>query len=1169
MMKASNQTLKFLVFLFLILPSAISSLYSKTLFVPNQYRTIQFAINGARTGDTVLVDDGIYYENLRINKNIVLASRFIIDKAPSHVSNTIIDGSKPSNVLKASVIYISGTTDTNCVIVGFTLRRGTGTYLHVPPDPIWNSIPYGFSVHNIAGGGILIDNASARIAYNIVTENSLSTRYKNNFSFGAGIGSNDSTYGKNIPPYIIVEHNTVIHNISDGDEFAEGGGVDIGQPGIIRFNTITDNRTTSHKRSVGGGVNLCQNSNFDLLLDGNYICRNYADIGAGMIVSSGFIRRGRSIVTNNIFVDNEAFEVGGGVHVGGDSYVLFINNTVVRNTALASGGGIFVEKESHCSLINNIIWGNNEEELSVHGDFQAISNLIEGGHTGRDNIRDDPKFLPDDSLYRLSPNSPCIGTGTDRISIIEKSFPMPDHDYFGRQRPVPYGTSYDIGAIESSFEPSFTATKIRETRNASSDSKFKFTIVIDQITLGDRDPVTSKIIRAGKMHTILIVNDSTRYTLNDSLPVPAFIISPENNLIELELIGRAMQRDKGINVSFWFEGLDSYVSLLPKAHEVIYRCYSELKPGKYKLFFQPQDQENIIRYTNKFFIEIIVLPYWYQRWWAYAVFGFGVIGIAIGFYQMQVVRIRLAQKLSREQLQADKITEMSNVKSRFLANISHELRTPLTMIIGPIDALIAQTSDQELKEQLGYIQRNSRKLLRLIEQLLQFSRLESGKIRLRVSPMDVIPFLRRITGYYISQAAKNQIDLQFVSSVDTIHGMIDAEKIEHILQNCISNALKYTHSGGSITIRTWQEKNELVFSIKDTGDGIAPEHLPHVFDRFYRVDPTHKMEGTGIGLSLSRELAEVHRGTIFLDSELGKGTMVTVRIPLTGYTETEFSSVPYVPQEIETKNSTSSPLPEPPSGEKDELPIILIAEDNIDARGFIRLQLSKQYTVIEALDGEDALNKTKFQIPDLVISDVMMPKKNGWELCRELKKDERTSHIPVILLTALAEKEDKLKGLDSGADDYLVKPFDANELHSRVRNLLEIRTKLRESYGKTVPLKLGEVFVTALDDAFLDKAFGIVNAHLSESEFSVEAFAHEMFLSRTQLQRKIKAVTNFSPSDFIRHLRLQRAKELLEKNAGTVAEIADRVGFNNHSYFAKCFQEQFGILPNHIRNPHK
>lgn len=1151
-----------MIYFFLLLVSG--ALFGNTFRVPHKYSTIQSAINAANIGDTVVVDEGVYYENIRIDKNIVLASRFIVDQNTSHISNTIIDGSKPHDSLKASCIHISGETDSHCIILGFTIRRGLGTYVHAPTEEGLNPSVSGFSEYWIGGGGIFANNTGARIAYNVITENKLATRINNNFTYGAGIAGFDSTYGKHLPAPIVIEHNTVCNNISSGS-YAEGAGINVWQPGIIQHNTIVSNRTFSSSRSIGGGVVIGFTGDYDLVADGNYICDNVAGIGGGMLISSGTFRRGRGIITNNIIANNKAFEVGGAANIAEGAYALLVNNTIVGNKAMASGGGLNVTVGSHATVVNNIIWGNETEQISMWGDVQAITNDIEGGFPGRNNIHDDPKFLFGDSLFQLLPNSPCLGTGTDSIRIFQQQFPIPDHDFAGHVRPFPHGTSCDIGARESSFElPSISADILLE-RISSLDSRVKLTMIIEQTALGERDAMTSEITRAGKMNATLIVNDSLQSVIYTNNPMPQFTLPPGDNLIELEIIGKGVNKPKGINVYFWLEGFDPHVSILRKNIGKAYNYYANIKPGKYKLIFQPQDQERIIGHTNRVAVEIIVPLYWYQRWWAYVVYGIVVIGIAFGFFRVQINRLQLKQKLLEEQLNAEKADELSKLKSRFLANVSHELRTPLTTIVGPIEQLDVMHRDKQSQNYLSMIKRNSQRLLRLIELLLQYSRLESGTITLRVAYEDAVVIFRRITGYFSSPAAKKQIELKFISEQDVIMGLVDAEKLEHILQNCISNAIKFTPPGGTVTVLVQKENNDLLFSVRDTGIGIAPEHLTHIFERFYRVETTHKTEGTGIGLSLSKELAVIHHGTIHLESELGKGTIVTTRIPLSGYGDSEIISNQKEDSSAQKTASVSSLSPAvEPTAEVEEQPIILIAEDNDDARAFICAQLVKTYTIIEAEDGIEALNKTKFQIPDLVISDVMMPKKDGYELCDELKRDERTCHIPVILLTALADKENKLEGLKIGADDYLLKPFDSAELMTRVQNLIENRKKLREVFSKTAPLKLGEIPAASLDDAFLAKAMSIVEKHIAQPEFSVEFLAHAIFLSRTQLQRKLKAITNLAPGDFIRHLRLQRAKELLENNTGTIAEIADSVGFSHHSYFAKAFLEKFGMLPSEV-----
>jgi DNA-binding response OmpR family regulator len=365
------------------------------------------------------------------------------------------------------------------------------------------------------------------------------------------------------------------------------------------------------------------------------------------------------------------------------------------------------------------------------------------------------------------------------------------------------------------------------------------------------------------------------------------------------------------------------------------------------------------------------------------------------------------------------------------------------------------------------------------------------------------------------------------------------------------------------------ESGSLEITVSDTGIGITEEKIPRIFDRFYRVDETHTTEGTGIGLALTKELVELHHGTIVVQSTPGEGSVFTVRLPIqqSAYApdetvesgpQTERREYP-VPEASVVKPESAAPAP--PAGGK---PIVLIVEDNADLRAYIREYLEAEYAVQEALDGKTGYDRAVEFVPDIVISDVMMPEMDGIELCRALKQDVRTSHVPVILLTARADADSKIEGLEIGADDYVTKPFDSKELVARVHNLIDQRRQLRKKFSAGVVLKPGEVAVSSLDDAFLQKAISIVEKRLSDEKFTVEELAVEMGMSRVQVHRKLTALTNQSASEFIRYMRLHRGMELLRKNAGTVSEIAYMVGFGKPSNFARWFQEQFGVLPSSV-----
>ncbi|MCD4732276.1 MAG: response regulator, partial [Bacteroidales bacterium] len=521
---------------------------------------------------------------------------------------------------------------------------------------------------------------------------------------------------------------------------------------------------------------------------------------------------------------------------------------------------------------------------------------------------------------------------------------------------------------------------------------------------------------------------------------------------------------------------------------------------------------------------------------------------------------------------------------------------------------------------LNMMQRNALRLQNLINQLLSLSKLESGKMKLKVKEEDIVSLSKGYTQSFESLAKQKNIKLEFKSKEENIKVYLDHDKYEKILYNLISNAFKFTLEGGRIVVEVTplppsrgdnpeppisplegethalsplEGGRGVSISISDTGHGIPPEKLPHIFDRFYQADDnnTKDLEGTGIGLALTRELVELHHGKISVDSEISKGTTFKVELQMgkEHFRTQDFVSVDE-PEEKEgdpltTVEQESSPeIVTEPEGNKEKIeeevlteenvkPLLMVVEDNADMRHYIRSNISGDFRLTEAEDGEQGYEKAIDKVPDLIISDVMMPKMDGMELCRKLKTDERTSHIPVILLTAKASMEDRLEGLETGADDFLTKPFDQQELLIRVKNLLHQRRKLREKFtqnakqlGLSQVLNLPESDLNSTDQKFMSKVVDIVTTHLDDEGFTIETFRKEIAMSKTQLYKKLKSLVGQSPSSFIRTIRLNHAAELLKINKGTVSEIAFEVGFNNLSYFSKCFQEQFGVLPSEFNN---
>ncbi|MEZ4886552.1 MAG: ATP-binding protein [Chitinophagales bacterium] len=515
--------------------------------------------------------------------------------------------------------------------------------------------------------------------------------------------------------------------------------------------------------------------------------------------------------------------------------------------------------------------------------------------------------------------------------------------------------------------------------------------------------------------------------------------------------------------------------------------------------------------------------------------------------------------------------ELDQMKSRFFANISHEFRTPLTLVLGPIGEVITKQKNDKNKSLLQMAEHNAQRLLELINQLLDLSKLEAGKMKLKASEQNLTPLLKGITMSFESYATRKDIRLHFASQKDDVWVYVDVDKIEKIFYNLLSNALKFTNEQGEIAVLMTEQKEWVEIQVQDSGIGISASRLPHIFNRFYQVDnsETREQEGTGIGLALVKELVELHRGKIDVKSTPQKGTTFTLlfhrgKQHLTEHEVVEYTStsINKTPNLIEFSERDSLQLTSNPVFRfNKKFPTVLVIEDHADVRAYIKQYLVDSFHILEAINGQDGIEKALEHLPDLIISDVMMPKKNGYEVCQTLKTDQRTSHIPIILLTAKAAQEEKIEGLEIGADDYLVKPFDTQELEVRVRNLIAVRRQLRKSFADAPKIEPEAIQTNSVDKAFLEKICNIIEANLSNEQFSVEMLVEEVGMSRSQINRKLKALTDESANKFIRSLRLQKAAEMLRQKVGNVSEIAFETGFSSTSYFTKCFRDKYGTTP--------
>lgn len=553
--------------------------------------------------------------------------------------------------------------------------------------------------------------------------------------------------------------------------------------------------------------------------------------------------------------------------------------------------------------------------------------------------------------------------------------------------------------------------------------------------------------------------------------------------------------------------------------------------------------------------------------------GLILLALSMG-YRTNILKLQEAEAL--------RLKDKDELKNKLYTHITHEFRTPLTLIQGMANQIEkAAIKDRRIAAKL--IQRNSQNLLNLVNQMLDLSKLEDGNLSLNWVQGDVVKFVLYVEESFQSYAKMRGIDVQFFSELEIVLMDYDEVKLQQIISNLLSNAIKFTPENGKISLHLTviedkiESKNKyLQIQVKDSGSGIPAEQLPYIFDRFYSNDNTFQKQsnGTGIGLTLTKELVELVGGTMTAQSELGKGTEFKILLPITRKAplQENISNLPLItltpeaniPQIEDTNIDLSTPQP-----------ILLLIEDNPDVAFYIKSCLQNDYQMLFAQDGEKGIEKAIETVPDIIISDVMMPKKNGFIVCETLKKEERTSHIPIILLTAKADDHSKIKGLKSKADVYLTKPFQKEELVLQLKNLIEIRQQLQAKYRqfshdlhqiKSFVIKKEEKPIIAPEEIFLKKILDILEKNYQDDTFGLPELCQVMSMSRSQLFRKLKALTGKSTTQFIRSFRLKKAKILLETTDKTVSEIAFEVGYNNLGYFSKTFLKEFGVLPSIVRN---
>jgi signal transduction histidine kinase/ligand-binding sensor domain-containing protein/DNA-binding response OmpR family regulator len=638
-------------------------------------------------------------------------------------------------------------------------------------------------------------------------------------------------------------------------------------------------------------------------------------------------------------------------------------------------------------------------------------------------------------------------------------------------------------------------------------------------------------------------------------------LSPNNNFFSIEFASMSLLHPEKTRYRYRLEGFndDWFVTSSDQRRAT----FTNLDPGEYAFIVQTTNSDGIWSSNGKA-LRIVVLPPFWKTNLAFALYMMVLLGGLLVARRLIVAREQLKFNVQNERTAAQRLHELDMMKIKFFTNVSHEFRTPLTLIITPLEKLLKSRADGDDHKQLQMIQRNARRLLNLVNQLLDFRRIEIEEVKLNSSKGDLVQFISDLVASFSDLSEKKNIALDFETKVAKLETLFDQDKLEKVLFNLLSNAFKFTPENGRVKVELSVESDPdptWVIRVQDTGIGIPKEMHQKIFERFfqYELPDSFVNQGSGIGLSIAAEFVKLHRGTIDVESEPGGGSVFIVKIPIVDIHSVTSPQVPVLDTDASFVDVTSYHEQEKAHDEKK--PVILLIDDNEDFLFYLKDNLKSFYNIVEAENGKLGWEKATSVLPDLIVSDVMMPGMNGIDLCRKLKSNVATSHIPVILLTARSSQEQKIEGFEAGANDYITKPFSFQILESRIKNLLTVRALGHKQFQKHFDIKVSEVQVASVDEKLVSDAVKLVEENLGKSDFSVEEMSRMLAMSRVQLYKKLHSLTGKTPIEFIRFIRIQRAAQLLRKSKYTVSEVAYQVGFNNPKYFAKYFKDEFNMLP--------
>jgi len=786
----------------------------------------------------------------------------------------------------------------------------------------------------------------------------------------------------------------------------------------------------------------------------------------------------------------------------------------------------------HCLFTDSrgLIWLGTMDGLTVYNPF---TNTTKSFSESDGLINNSTRSIIEDNLGRMWVST---SNGISRIDVIENdgSFKYSFYNF----------NKYD-GVIETEFLPrSAFKTSTNSLLWGGLDGFNE--LDLEQINRSEQKistPLFTKLLLSGtevKQNVLYANNEILKQSITSTSEIRLRYFQ---NFIGIEFSGLNYVNPTQTYYRYKLVGTDDVWNEIKTPDGIGRINYTNLSPGKYRLMVYAANNS---RHWSSKCAELTIIiksPFWKTIWayLSYLLLSVFVFYSLFSYFSKQ-------NKLRIEKLQKE---ELDQLKYSFFTNVSHELRTPLTLILTPLDTILRKIEDDTLKKQLNGIYRNANELLKLVNQLLDFRKLEMKGETLDLSYCNMNDFLESMTYSFHQIASNNGVDFVLECN-ENICAFVDKDKLQKIVNNLLSNAIKFTPSGGKIKLLATKDSTEstIILQVSDNGVGIPEIDRSQIFDKFYQVKKQAVPNtGSGIGLHLTKEYVEMHNGTIEVESRLNEGSTFTVRIPSNLQPADEIQST----QDTAVGN---------------ELLKILIVEDNVEFRMFVQNELQEKYNVIVAANGKEGLEKTIEHQPDLIVSDVMMPEMSGTELCRRLKKDIQTSHIPIILLTAKNSDKAQIEGFEAGADAYISKPFNMNILLLQIQHLIEQQNQRKKLFKNTISINPGIFTSTNVDEELIKDALRHIEKNMNNTSYSVEQLSKDMFMDRTGLYRKLSAIIGQTPSEFIRSVRLKRAAQLLESGL-PVSEVAARVGFGTTSYFTKCFQEEFGVKPSQYKNANR